>query len=254
MLHAGICFQPSFQPSFPRAETREQIPLYSRIQHISSKRGVILFISINASPFPEGFVPVPKCTCTHTLDKSDENLLVGYKKYSSATAIHCRNGMGQPKFLVPRFIPVCTLPPSAIGYENSQNQELPGAFGSGLRLCGEFKVVVLQRRGATEKGIIPCICSLVNYCGALLYQHPPSLAEAFATRCTPWYPRTASETHSQSCRCARKTHRCHSQGETWICIWSSQDAPGESRTKQERAKGDSQRAKPCRHLRGCVFL
>lgn len=164
MLCAGICFQ----PSLPTAETREQIPLYSRIQQVKSKQGVILFISINASSFPEGFVPVPKCTCTHTLYKSNENVLIGYKKYSSATAICCRNSTGQSKFLMPRFISVRTFPPSVIQYENPQNQELRGGFGSGLRLWGEFKVIVLQRRRGTEKGIIPCICSLAKYCGALL--------------------------------------------------------------------------------------
>lgn len=155
MLRAGICFQ----PSLPTAETREQIPLYNRIQQVESKQGVILFITINASSFPEGFVPVPKRTCTHTLYKSNENVLIGYKKYSSATAICCRNSTGQSKFLMPQFILVRTFPPSVIQYENPQNQELRGGFGSGLRLWGEFKVVVLQGGEGQRKGLFPAFAA-----------------------------------------------------------------------------------------------
>ena len=72
LLRAGT----SFLPSFPAAGIQEQIPLFSRIQQVRSKRGVILFISINPPPFPEGFRPVPKCPCTHTLDRSHDNVLI----------------------------------------------------------------------------------------------------------------------------------------------------------------------------------
>lgn len=125
----------------------------SASMHHLSQKGSYLFLNAPAH--------------THYIKAMRMCLLV-IKNYSSATAICCRNSTGQSKFLMPRFISVRTFPPSVIQYENPQNQELRGGFGSGLRLWGEFKVVVLQRRRGTVKGIIPCICSLVKYCGALL--------------------------------------------------------------------------------------
>lgn len=69
-----------FHASAPSPASQEQIPPYSRIQHTKSKPELILFISITVSPFPEGFLTVPKSTRTHTLHKSHQNVLFGYKK------------------------------------------------------------------------------------------------------------------------------------------------------------------------------
>lgn len=67
--------------SAPSLASQERIPPYSRIQHTKSKPELILCISITVSPFPEGFLPVPKSARTHTLHKSHQNVLFGYKKY-----------------------------------------------------------------------------------------------------------------------------------------------------------------------------